>query len=172
MSEGNPFVDLARRTLETFVRSGCVIEAPEPPPDEMRERAGVFVSLHTKDGELRGCIGTLEPTTVNVAHEIIQNAVSAATRDPRFPPITPAELDGLEISVDVLSGAEACGSLEELDPKRFGVIVQCGWRRGLLLPDLEGVDTAEQQVGIAMRKAGIHPSEPIQLQRFTVTRHC
>jgi AmmeMemoRadiSam system protein A len=137
----------------------------------MQQRAGVFVSIHKKNGELRGCIGTFQPTTANVAEEIIQNAVSAATNDPRFDEIREDELDDLEISVDVLSPPEPVDSLKELDPKRYGVIVQSGWRRGLLLPDLEGVDSVQQQVEIAMRKAGIRPGEPITLYRFEVKRY-
>jgi AmmeMemoRadiSam system protein A len=171
MAATEPFVALARQALETYVTSQRVIATPDPVPADMRLRAGVFVSVHTTGGELRGCIGTVEPTTDSIAREIIQNAISAATRDPRFPPIVPTELGRLEVSVDVLSAPEACGSLQDLDPKRYGVIVQSGWRRGLLLPDLPGVHSAVQQVDIAMRKAGIHTSEPLQLQRFTVTRH-
>jgi AmmeMemoRadiSam system protein A len=170
-NEHSPLVDLARRTIEHYVRTGRVLAPPEELPPEMQGRAGVFVSIHKKDGSLRGCIGTFEPTQSNIALEIIQNAISAATRDPRFPPITEDELDDLQISVDVLSKPERVNSLEELDPKKYGVIVQSGWRRGLLLPDLEGVDTVEQQVAIAMRKAGIAPGEPVQLYRFTVKRY-
>jgi len=136
----------------------------------MKQRAGTFVSLH-KRGALRGCIGTFEPTCPNVAEEIIQNAISAATRDPRFPPVQDSELDDLEISVDVLSPPEPVESMAELDPERYGVIVESGWRRGLLLPDLEGVDTAEYQVEIARRKAGIGAHEPVQLYRFEVKRY-
>jgi AmmeMemoRadiSam system protein A len=173
MPETSPLVELARKTIEQYVTSGTVPQPPDPLPEEMAGRAGVFVSVHLKNGDLRGCIGTFEPVMPNIAQEIIQNAVSAATQDPRFPPIGADELGDLDISVDVLSAPEPCYSLEELDPKQYGVIVQCRGRRGLLLPDLEGVDTPEQQVGIAMRKAGIRPSESIALQRFTVKRyHC
>lgn len=173
MPETSPLVDLARRTIEQYVREGTVPKPPDPLPEEMAGRAGVFVSIHTTGGDLRGCIGTFEPVMPNIAQEIIHNAVSAATQDPRFPPIQPSELASLDVSVDVLSSPEPCYSLEELDPKQYGVIVSCRGRRGLLLPDLDGVDTAEQQVSIAMRKAGIRPSEPIALQRFTVKRyHC
>jgi AmmeMemoRadiSam system protein A len=122
---------------------------------------------------LRGCIGTIEPTQANVALEVIQNAISAATQDPRFPPIVPEELADLDIKVDVLGEPEPVDGLEELDPKRYGVIVKSArdWRRGLLLPDLEGVDTVESQVDIARRKAGIRPDEPIELYRFEVVRY-
>jgi AmmeMemoRadiSam system protein A len=130
----------------------------------------VFVSLHCPAG-LRGCIGTIEPVCDSVAEEIIANAISAATRDPRFSPVGADELDGLEVSVDVLTAPEAVRSLDDLDPKTYGVIVQCGGRRGLLLPDLEGVDDAQTQVAIALRKAWIRPRERYQLYRFRVLRY-
>lgn len=167
----HPLVKLAKETIESYVRHGKIPKPPSPLPEEMKGRAGVFVSIHTRDGALRGCIGTIEPTRPNIAEEVIYNAIAAATRDPRFPPITPAELDDLVINVDVLSPPERIYSLDELDPKRYGVIVQSGWRRGLLLPDLEGVDTVEQQVDIARRKAGIGPREPVELYRFEVKRY-
>ena len=140
------------------------------PPELLRRRAGAFVSVH-KQGRLRGCIGTIGPTEPSLALEIIRNAVSAAARDPRFEPIRPEELPWLEISVDVLGEAEKISSEAELDVKRYGVIVSCGSRRGLLLPDLEGVDTVEEQVAIARQKAGIRPEERVSLQRFEVVRH-
>ena len=147
------------------------IRVPEGLPPEMLDtKAGAFVSLH-KHGKLRGCIGTTEPTTGSVAREIIQNAISAATRDPRFDAVRPDELKWLEISVDVLGEPEDIKSMEELDVKRYGVIVSCGSRRGLLLPDLDGVDTVEQQVDIARQKGGIAKSERYSLQRFEVVRH-
>ena len=133
-------------------------------------RAGAFVSIH-KHGRLRGCIGTIEPVTGSVAEEIIRNAVSAATQDPRFDPITEDELKWLEISVDVLGKPEKISSISELDVKRYGVIVSCGYRRGLLLPDLEGVDTPRQQVSIALQKGGIRETEKYQMERFEVIRH-
>ncbi len=165
----NPLVQLAREAIEAYVRQRQRLQPPAELTPEMQERAGVFVSLH-KHGELRGCIGTFEPTQPNVAQEIIRNAISSATQDPRFPPVQPNELGDLEISVDVLSPPEPVQSLAELDPKRYGVIVESGWRRGLLLPDLEGVDTVEYQVDIARRKAGIGRDEPVQLYRFSVRR--
>ncbi len=171
MPSEDALVSLAEEVIRSYVRSGEVPPPPDPVPPEMSARAGVFVSLHTGNGDLRGCIGTFEPSTENTATEIIQNAVSAATADPRFAPVRPDELDDLEVSVDVLSAPEPVRSLDELDPKRYGVIVQSGWRRGLLLPDLEGVDTVSRQVGIAMRKAGIGPDEEVALFRFTVERH-
>ena len=170
MIEEHPLVQLARRTIETYVRNGMRIAPPEDLTEEMKKRAGVFVSLH-KQGQLRGCIGTIEPVRADAAEEIISNAISAATRDPRFAPLTPAELDDLDISVDVLTEPEPISSMEELDPKVYGVIVESGRRRGLLLPDLEGVDTPEQQVSIALRKAWIDPNEDYKMYRFQVIRY-
>ncbi len=167
----HPLVQLAHQTIASYVRAHQKPRPPHPLPADMSERAGVFVSIHEKDGELRGCIGTIEPTQPNLAEEIIQNAISAATRDPRFPPIRPAELDGLVINVDVLTPAELIAGPEQLDPRRYGVIVESGWRRGLLLPDLEGVDTVEEQVDIARRKAGIGRAEKLTLYRFEVKRY-
>jgi AmmeMemoRadiSam system protein A len=169
--EAHPLVELARSTINEYVRQNTRPKPPAVLAPEMGERAGVFVSLHTSDGQLRGCIGTFSPTTANVAQEIIRNAVAAATEDPRFMPVRAEELDDLDISVDVLSPPEPIDSMEQLDPKRYGVIVESGWRRGLLLPDLEGVDTAQYQVEIARRKAGIDPREPVQLYRFEVKRY-
>lgn len=172
MSTLHPLVQLAEETIQNYVRHGKTIPPPEELTPEMEKRAGTFVSIH-KQGKLRGCIGTIEPTQDNVAQEVIQNAVSAATRDPRFPPITPEELADLDIKVDVLGEPEPVESLEELDPKRYGVIVKSArdWRKGLLLPDLDGVDTVEYQVDITRRKAGIRPDEPIELYRFEVVRY-
>ncbi|HEY5277933.1 MAG TPA: AmmeMemoRadiSam system protein A, partial [Coriobacteriia bacterium] len=133
-------------------------------------RAGAFVSLHTPAG-LRGCIGTIGATKPTLAAEIVHNAVAAASQDPRFPPVRPDELAGLEITVDVLEEPEPVSSMSELDPKVYGVITTCGWKRGLLLPDLEGVDTCEDQVAIAMSKGGIRPDETISLERFKVVRY-
>ena len=166
------WVRLARQSLETYVRTGSRLEQlPDGLPDEMTKRAaGAFVSLHI-GGQLRGCIGTIAPTTANVAQEIVQNAVSAGTRDPRFPPVHPEELDELEYSVDVLGEPEAVDSLDQLDPKRYGVIVSCGTRRGLLLPDLDGVDTVSQQIEIAREKGGIRADDPYRIERFEVVRH-
>lgn len=167
----DPYVRLARRTVESFVRDHTIPVVPKDLPEEMiKEQAGVFVSLHL-EGQLRGCIGTTGPAESCIAEEIIQNAVSAASRDPRFTPVRPDELDKLEYSVDVLGTPESIDSDDELDVRKYGVIVSNGSRRGLLLPDLDGVDTVEQQISIARKKADIGPREPIRLQRFTVTRH-
>ncbi len=168
----DPWVRLARAEVEAWVREHRRIEPSSDLPAEMRsQRAGVFVSLH-KDGRLRGCIGTIAPTQGCIAEEIIENAVSASTKDPRFPPVEEKELEALEISVDVLSSPERIDSKEQLDVKRYGVIVTKGWKRGLLLPNLEGVDTVEEQVSIALQKAGLSPREKgYQLERFEVVRH-
>lgn len=164
-------VALARRAIENHLRTGRPL-IPEPDAlraPELPRRAGTFVSLH-RGGDLRGCIGTTLPTKPTLAEEVAANAVEAATRDPRFPPLAEEELDDLEISVDVLHAPEAC-EFEELDPSRYGVIVSAGWRRGLLLPDLPGVDDAESQVLIALQKAGIRSGEPVSLERFKVDRY-
>jgi AmmeMemoRadiSam system protein A len=139
--------------------------------DLLNRRAGVFVSIH-KNGSLRGCIGTISPTCSSIAQEIAQNAVSASTKDPRFPAIRPSELYELEITVDVLGETERISSPDQLDVKRYGVIVSKGYRRGLLLPNLDGVDTVEEQIGIAMQKAGLDTDEEnYELERFEVVRH-
>lgn len=170
METEHALVRLARETIEAFVRERRTLAPPDILTDEMRRRAGVFVSLH-RQGDLRGCIGTIEPQQANVASEIIANAISAATHDPRFAPLRADELADLEISVDVLTEPELVASIEDLDPHEYGVIVVSGRRRGLLLPDLEGVDTAQQQVSIALRKAGIEPHERFKLSRFRVIRY-
>lgn len=164
------YVELAKKTIEQYIKTGKVPSLPDPLDEDMKERRAVFVSIK-KEGQLRGCIGTIEPYYDNLAEEIIQNAVSASTRDPRFPEITTDELDKLSISVDVLILPEGINSMKELDPKKYGVIVQSGFKRGLLLPDLEGVDTVEYQVAIAMQKAGIYENEPVELYRFEVKRY-
>ena len=169
--EEDAYVQLARLTVETYIRSGKKPDVPEQCPEEMLKRqAGVFVSIH-KEGKLRGCIGTILPTRTSIAEEIIENAVSASSRDPRFSPVRPDELERLEIHVDVLSKPETIGSKAELDVKRYGVIVSSGNKRGLLLPDLDGVDTVDQQVAIAMRKGGIRDGQKTVLERFEVVRH-
>lgn len=167
----DPYVSLARKTLETYVKTGKIIEVPEGLPEEMlTQRAGVFVSIK-KHGQLRGCIGTIFPTRKNIAEEIIQNAISAGCEDPRFFPVEPEELPELTYSVDVLMPPQKVSSKEELDPKKYGVIVRKGRRTGLLLPDLEGIDTVEEQLEIALRKAGISPHEEYEIERFEVIRH-
>lgn len=165
-------VRLARQVLERYFSGHKDIDIdPEEVPDEFAaRRAGVFVSLK-KHGQLRGCIGTIEPVQDSIIEEISENAVSAAIRDPRFYPVQPDELAELDISVDILTAPEPVGSLDGLDPKKYGVIVSSGGRRGLLLPDLEGIDTASEQVAIARQKAGIGPEETVKLERFEVIRY-
>ena len=172
MAEIDPYVALARLSVETFVSTGRPARLPDDVPVELlSKRAGAFVSLHER-GQLRGCIGTIAATCDNVALEILQNGISACSQDPRFDPVRPDELDYLEYSVDVLGDAEPIGEPSQLDPKRYGVIVTKGWRRGLLLPNLDGVDTIEAQVSIAKQKAGISVrDDDVQLERFEVVRH-
>jgi AmmeMemoRadiSam system protein A len=168
------YVELARAAIEAYVREGKCLQ---PPRDfSPWESSGVFVSLHLRDGTLRGCIGTIQPQRATLAEEIIDNAISAAARDPRFPPLEPSELDELEISVDVLIAPVPIESILDQDPKRHGLIVQSkrdAWKRGLLLPDIESIDSAEKQLHHArVLKAGItDPDEPVQLYRFEVRRY-
>jgi AmmeMemoRadiSam system protein A len=169
-AEMSPLVKLAKETAETYVREGRTLELPDKLAPEMKETAGVFVSIH-KFGELRGCIGTFEPAEKNVAEEVIANAISSATRDPRFPHVAPNELKDLSYSVDVLTRPKPVASRDQLDPKKYGVIVECGSRRGLLLPDLEGVESVDYQISVCCRKAGIMSDEPINLYCFEVKRH-
>lgn len=165
------YVQLARKTIESYVRTGEILDVPEGLPEEMyRDRAGAFVSIK-KDGSLRGCIGTIKATQTSIAMEIINNAVSASARDYRFSPIEPEELEKLIISVDILGECEKIDSPAQLDVKRYGVIVTKGRKRGLLLPNLDGVDTIEEQIAIAKRKAGIGEEEEAGLERFEVIRH-
>ena len=165
------FVRLAYLTINEYILSGRIIDIPADISESLlTQKAGAFVSIH-EHGKLRGCIGTIAPVTDCVASEIISNAVSASTRDPRFSPIKPDELPYLDISVDVLDAPEDISSPDELDVKKYGVIVTSGAKRGLLLPNLDGVDTVEDQIAIAKQKAGITDNETIKLQRFEVTRH-
>ncbi len=167
----DPYVALAQLTIESYISKGTIPDVPDDIPEELKtKQAGVFVSIH-ENGMLRGCIGTISPVRKNIATEIIHNAISASTEDPRFRPISADELSALEINVDVLGEAEDISSPSQLDVKRYGVIVRNGMRRGLLLPDLDGVDTVDEQIAIACQKAGIASDEPVQLQRFEVVRH-
>jgi len=170
-ASSDPCVQLARASLESYILSRKIIDVPQGLPEDLTaRRAGAFVSIH-EHGQLRGCIGTISPARSNLAEEIIFNAISASTRDPRFPPIRKEELPFLEINVDVLGEPEDIESEDDLDVKRYGVIVTNGLRRGLLLPDLDGVDTVQQQIAIAKQKAGIASYEKVSLQRFEVVRH-
>ena len=169
--KSDAWVRLARESAEYFVKNGLEVEVPDWVPEELlRVRAGAFVSVH-KFGALRGCIGTIAATKENLALEIIHNAVSAVSEDPRFEPVTEDELKYLDINVDVLGEAEKISSPAQLDVKKYGVIVQSGYKRGLLLPDLDGVDTVEQQIAIAKRKGRITSNEDVDLFRFEVVRH-
>ena len=165
----HPLVRLAKETVGTFVKEGKATK-PTELTVEMRKKAAAFVSLHKFD-QLRGCIGTIEPQRANLAEEIIANAISAATKDPRFSPIAPDELKDLSYSVDVLTEPKPIDSKDQLDPKKYGAIVECGLRRGLLLPDLEGVDNVDYQLNICRQKANIGPNEPVKLYRFEVERY-
>lgn len=164
----HPVVQLAIEAIDSYVRSGKTPAPPAELPDELQVRRGTFVSIK-KSGKLRGCIGTIRPYRENLAEEIIGNAISAATKDPRFNPITVKELDQLEISVDVLSEAEPVRDISELDPKRYGIIVSRGHKQGVLLPDI-GVETVAEQIKICRRKADIKSGEEVEIQKFTVVR--
>ena len=164
----HPLVELARTAIRRFAVDGVTIE---PPTDSLPKRqAGVFVTLHKADGSLRGCIGTISATTPSLAQEVIRNAIASANHDPRFAPVRASECDGLNIHVDILSPLVAVADETELDPRRYGVVVDGGGRRGLLLPDIEEVDTVEMQLSVALQKAGIGTKEPYQLFRFEVER--
>jgi AmmeMemoRadiSam system protein A len=170
-TQEDDYVRLAQMSLETYIKTGKRASLPDWLPTEMlHTRAGAFVSLK-KHGQLRGCIGTISATKNSVAEEILQNAISAAISDPRFEPISEDELNELVYSVDVLGDAEVINSPDLLDVKRYGVIVQSGRRRGLLLPNLEGVNSVAEQIAISKQKAGICTDEPVDLFRFEVVRH-
>lgn len=167
----DPYVRLARQSIENVVLKENNPKIPELLPKEMLEnRGGTFVSIKT-DAGLRGCMGTIAGTQINIAEEIVENAIKAATGDPRFPEIEPSELQGLLISVDVLSASEPVEDINQLNPKKYGVIVTSGYRRGLLLPNLQGIDTIKDQIDIALNKAGIRQDEQYTVERFTVERH-
>lgn len=163
-------LEVARRAVEEYVLHGRRLEVGEAVPEETRPPGAAFVTLKLR-GQLRGCIGTLVPTCPNQLQEVAQNAVSACSRDPRFPPVTPAELPLLDYQVYILEPSEPVPGLEALDPRRYGVIVRKGPRSGVLLPGIEGIDTAEDQVAIACRKAGIDPEDRPDLERFEVVTY-
>lgn len=170
-SKEDDYVRLARESIEYYIHNGRYMDIPEDLPRDMIEgKNGVFVTLY-KDGMLRGCIGTIEPRRENIALEIVINAVSAAMEDPRFSPVEEFELEKIVYSVDILSDPEPISSKEELDVHDYGIIVKSGYRKGLLLPNIQGVDTVEEQVSIALRKAGIHEDERYSMERFKVVRH-
>lgn len=171
----DPFVQLARRSLETKIKEKREIGLDEIPQELLTEeltkkQAGVFVTLK-KHGELRGCIGTTLPIQTSIGKEILHNAISAGLEDPRFDSVSLEELPYLEYSVDVLGNAEPAATMEDLDPKEYGVIVESGHRKGLLLPNLEGIDTPEKQVSIALQKAGIQEGSPYTMKKFKVSRY-
>jgi len=171
MKKEDEYVALARYAVEYYVKNKKIPSVPEDLSDELKnKKAGVFVSLK-KHGNLRGCIGTIAPLRDSVAEEIIYNAISSCSDDPRFNAVTIEELEDLEYSVDELFPPEKIDGKAELDPEKYGVIVSKGYRRGLLLPNLEGVDTVDYQVSIALQKAGIMPHEKYSLERFKVVRH-
>ncbi len=167
----HPLVKLAKDAVELYIREGKIRKVmDEELTPELKHRAGVFICLKI-DGTLRGCIGTFQPSEPTIAHETVRNAISAATCDPRFTCVRTDELDSIEYTVDVLTSPEPVKDKSDLDPRIYGVIVQTGGRRGLLLPDLEGVDTVDFQISIAMQKAGIPPGTPVNLFRFEVKRY-
>jgi len=170
----DPLVELARRAVEAAARTRRQLAVVPEDLAGLIETGphACFVSLHDEHGRLRGCIGTLEPNEATLGREVLRNAYSAARQDHRFRPLTAEELAGLQVKVDVLSPLESIPGPEQLDPSRYGVVVatQDG-RRGVLLPDLEGVDRIDQQLEIARRKAGIGAGEHVHLARFTVDRH-
>lgn len=175
MSQIHPYPALARLAVEKYFADEAFGEdlwlKAWPEPELWVPRRGCFVTIKNTDFSLRGCIGTIDPTQPNLGWEIATNAISSASRDPRFEPMSRDELALVKFSVDVLQPPEPVESLEELDPSQWGVIVTKGFQRGLLLPDLEGVDTAIQQVSIAARKAGLQNLEGVSLERFMVNRY-
>lgn len=163
-------LNLAKESVLYYLTYNAYFPLPQEIPENFLKKAGVFVTLMSRE-KLRGCIGTIIPQTDSIAQEILANAVAAATRDPRFPPVSLEEIAGLSFSVDVLGVAEPVNLLEQLDPAIYGVIVTSGVKVGLLLPGLEGVDTPQMQVEIACQKAGIEKEEKIHLARFQVKRY-
>jgi len=168
----NPYLKLAQQTVIEYFNNKERLKTPTDLPEEMlNKKGGVFVTLYNQD-KLRGCIGTFLPTEDNLAEEIISNALSASTKDNRFSPITKEELPELKYEVSILSEPELIKGLEELDVKRYGIIVKAGYKTGLLLPDLKGVETVTEQIAIASQKAGINPAnEKIEIYKFTTTKY-
>jgi AmmeMemoRadiSam system protein A len=157
---------IAKSAIATHLDGGEIALPKLPHP--WHEARAVFVTLRRPDGSLRGCIGHLSPSRSSLIEEITHDAVLAATKDPRFPPVSPSELESLSLSISILGPAEPIADSSHLDPKRFGVIVTQGQRRGVLLPNIDGVDTVEQQLRITRRKANIEDHTPVQLSRFEV----
>ena len=169
MESTHPLIKLAKETIQCYITKRIIPAPPEDCLNLFPEKRGVFVSIKKK-GQLRGCIGTIDPTKNSLAEEVIHNAVSASTNDPRFSSITPDELNDLAISIDILSSPEQINNLNQLDPKKYGVLVSIGLKRGVLLPDLEGIDTVEDQLRIAKAKGNIKPDEKAKIERFEVNR--
>lgn len=167
----HPFISLAQQAIETYLTTGQIMEPPLPLPANMTEPGAVFVSLHLANGKLRGCRGTITATQPNLAEAIIYTAIASATDDPRFPPMTFAELEGLDVKIDVLSPLEPVADFSQLDEKIYGVFIQSGLRRALLLPDIASVESVPQQLALVRRKAGLSLEEPAEFYRFTVTRY-
>lgn len=170
MKEEKFITDLARRAVEDYIVQGKEAEIDEGElPEILKEQAGVFVTLK-KNKKLRGCMGTFRPVQKNAAYEIISNAMTAAENDPRFPEVNKEELNEIKFSVDILSEPEQVRNTKELDPKKYGILVKGGHQTGLLLPDLDGIKTAEEQLNIAKRKAGLTEDTKVEIYRFTVKR--
>ncbi len=170
MKEEKFITDLARRAVEDYIISGREVEINEDElPEILKEKAGVFVTLK-KNNKLRGCMGTFSPVQKNAAYEIVSNAMTAAENDPRFPEVNKEELNDIKISVDILSEPEQVRDQAELNPEKYGILVKGGHQTGLLLPDLEGIETAEEQLNIAKRKAGLKENAEVEIYRFTVSR--
>ena len=167
----HPFVELAQTAIRTYLVTGQIMAPSTPLPENMAKTAAVFVSLHTATGELRGCRGTIAPTQPNLAEAIIHTAIASAIDDPRFPPMDLSEMEGLQIKVDVLSPMEPVTDISTLDEKVYGVLIESGNRRALLLPDIQAVKNVPHQLELVRRKAGLLPNEPATLYRFTVTRY-
>ncbi len=157
---------LARKALHTYLSTSETLELDQ----RSGAAAGCFVSLHTREGDLRGCIGTIQPRYFDLFDEIVENAIAAGTRDPRFPPVTVEELATLKLDVSVLKQPEPVNDTSELDPQRYGVIIRNGRRRGVLLPNLDGINSVDEQLAITRRKAGIGETEPIEINRFEVEK--
>ncbi|MBI2251240.1 MAG: AmmeMemoRadiSam system protein A [Armatimonadetes bacterium] len=168
--QNKDLVNLARLAVEEYIKNGRIISPPEMLEGILKEKAGVFVCIKKK-GDLRGCIGTLSPIKKNIAEEIIHNAISSAARDPRFFKVNEDELKELTFSIDVLKEGEKIKDLSELDPKKYGIIVKSGFKSGVLLPNLEGIDNIEKQIEIALSKAGISHKENYEIYRFEVKRY-
>lgn len=166
----NCYTSLAKDAVSYYLRHQKAMPCPPDLEEPLKPKAAAFVSIK-KDGRLRGCIGTLEPQQDNLAREIIENAIKAATKDPRFEPVSVNELTGLSFSVDVLTPLERVDNFAMLDPKRYGLVVKNGDKQGVLLPDLDGVRTVEDQVRLCRAKGGIEEDDPQEYYRFRVQRH-